>query len=65
MNRTRGAGAGGEGDLQSPVRASEEETAPKCRPRMRWVDNVRQNATSLGVRHWWVSARDRISGKLW
>ena len=28
MGRTRGAGAGGEGDLHSPVRASDGETAP-------------------------------------
>ena len=28
MGRTRGAGAGGERDLQSPVRASDGETAP-------------------------------------
>ena len=26
---------------------------------MRWVDNVRQDATSLGARDWQVSARDR------
>ena len=28
MGRTRGASAGGEGDLQSPVRASDGETVP-------------------------------------
>ena len=32
---------------------------PQGRPRMRWVDNVRQDASSLGVRDWQVSARDR------
>ena len=26
------------------------ERRPQGRPRMRWVDNVRQDATSLGVR---------------
>ena len=65
MGRTRGAGAGvgGEGDLQSPVseRASGRamERRPQVRPRLRWVDNVRQDATSLGVRDWQISARDR------
>ena len=32
---------------------------PQGRPRLRWVDNTRQEATSLGVRNWQVSARDR------
>lgn len=32
---------------------------PQGWPRMRWVDNVRQDATSLVVRDWQVSARDR------
>ena len=49
MGRTRCAGAGGEGDLQNPARASNGER-PQGRPRMRLVDNVRQDATSLGVR---------------
>ena len=48
MVRTRGAGARREGDLESPVRASDGETWPQGRPRLRWVDNVRQDATSLG-----------------
>ena len=29
------------------------------KPRLRWVDNVRKVATSLGVRDWQASARDR------
>ena len=29
------------------------------RPKMRWVDNVRQDASSLEVRDWQASARDR------
>ena len=29
MGSTRGAGAGGEGDLQSPVRVSDRETTPR------------------------------------
>ena len=32
---------------------------PQGRPRLRWVDNVRQGATSLGVRDWQAAARDR------
>ena len=28
------------------------------RPRVRWVDNVRQDATSLRARDWEASARD-------
>ena len=36
---------------------------PQGRPRMRWVDNVRQDATSLGARDWQVSARNRDQWK--
>jgi len=32
---------------------------PLGRPRLRWVENVRQDATSLGVRDWQRSAGDR------
>ena len=32
---------------------------PQGRPRMRWVDNVRQDAISLGVRDWQAAALDR------
>ena len=32
---------------------------PRGRPRLLWVDNVRQDATSLGVRDLQASARDR------
>ena len=31
---------------------------PQGKPRMRWVDNVRQDATYLRVRDWQISARD-------
>ena len=56
MGRTRGAGAGGE--LPSPARGRMGRR-PQGRPRLRWVDNVRQDVTFLGVRDWQVSARDR------
>ena len=39
------------------VRAAERR--PQGRPRMRWVDNVRQDAISLGVRDWQAAALDR------
>ena len=32
---------------------------PQGRPRMRWVDNVRQDAISLGVRDWQTAALGR------
>ena len=32
---------------------------PQGRPRMRWADNVRQDAISLGVRDWQTAALDR------
>ena len=32
---------------------------PQGRPRLRWIDNVRQDATSLGVRDWQAPAKDR------
>ena len=32
---------------------------PQGSPRMRWVDNVRQDAISLGVRNWQAAAVDR------
>ena len=32
---------------------------PQGRPRMRWVDYVRQDAISLGVRDWQAAALDR------
>ena len=32
---------------------------PQGRPRMRWVDNVRQDAISLRVRDWQAAALDR------
>ena len=32
---------------------------PQGRPKMRWADNVRQDAISLGVREWQAEALDR------
>ena len=32
---------------------------PQSRPRMRWADNVRQDAISLGVKDWQAAALDR------
>ena len=58
MSRTRGARAGGEGDLQSPVLVSDGDTATG-----QAKDAVgRQCASrphSWGVRDWQGSARDR------
>ena len=36
---------------------------PQGRPRMRWVDNVRQDANSLGVRDQHAAALDRRQWK--
>ena len=36
---------------------------PQGRPRMRWVDNARQDAMSLGVKDWQAVALDRRQWK--
>ena len=38
---------------------------PQGRPRMRWVDNVRQDAQTLGVRYWEATAIDRGQWRAW
>ena len=58
MGRTRGAGAGREGHPQGVVWPGGGKAAAG-RPRMRWVDNVRQVAISLGVRDWQAAALNR------
>ena len=60
--RAIGAGAGGEGNSQSSVRASGGEKAP-WQAKNTWVDNVRQDATSLGISDWESSATDRDGWK--
>lgn len=49
MNRARGAGAGGKGQLQG-LYGQAAGWRPQGRPRMRWVDNIQQDAFSMGVR---------------
>ena len=57
MGRTRGVGAGREGNLQA-LYGRVMGRRSQGRPEMRWVDNVHQDATSLGVRDWQGLARD-------
>lgn len=48
LRRLDTRGAGSEGHLQGPVRSG----GWSDRPRMRWVDNIKQEAFFLGVRDW-------------
>ena len=57
-NRTEGAGAGRRG-IYKALYGRAMGRWPQGKPRMRWVHNVHQDATSLGARDWQVSARDR------
>ena len=58
MGRTRGAGAGREG-IHKALYGRAAGRRPQGRPRMRRVDNVCQDAISLGVRDWQAAALDR------
>ena len=48
-----------EKDIHKALYGRAEGRRPQGRPRMRWVDNVCQDAISQGVRDWQAAALDR------